>query len=256
MPLSLTDNGKINFYFHNGMMRERNIDNGDNLWRTSLAYIAYGDEALYNGMLKCQLWKAKNHVQFFRSTEQEDNNVSRDQITMFLAALAVRGKDVKKHINGIKWKISQKYSLTYDMWLWMQALKGGKISKMQFFLVQIPIIRAASLWNRTNFSKEKYPAYAVHLLAWQIYSLQSNSRLKWKLASMVVRMADEDNLLVRLLLGYKISKEELESIYPQNDFVWQRYKNNTSAILRPLTEEEAEFNTLDIDVLNYIYNKQ
>lgn len=256
MPLSIEDNGKINCYFQNWMMRERNISNGDNLWRTSLAYIAYGHESLFEGMLKCQVWKGKNHVQFYRSSEQNDNDVSRDQITMFLAALAVRGKDIKKQVKGIKWKISQKYSLTYDMWLWMQALKGGEISKMQFFLIQIPIIRAASFWNRTKLSKEKYPAYALHLLAWQIYSLKSNSRLKWRLASMVVRMADEDNLLIRLLLGYKITEKEIDSIYPQNDFVWQRYKSDTKAVLRPLTEEEAEFNTLDIDVLNYIYNNQ
>lgn len=255
MPLSLKDNEKTRFYFHNWMMKERTIDNGDNLWRTSLAYIAYGHQTLLEGIKKCQQWSDEDHVQFYRSSEQDDNDVSRDQITMFLAALAVRGQPVKKYINAIKWKISKKYSLTIDMWLWMQALKGGKLRKMQFFMVQIPIIRAASLWNQTKLSKEKFPAYALHLLAWQIYSLKSSSRLKWKLASMVVRMADDDNLLIRLLLGYKISKEESEQIYPQNDFVWQRYKNDTSAVLRPLTDEEAEFNTLDIDVLNFIYNQ-
>ena len=248
---SLEDNGKINFYFKDGMMWERTHDSGDNLWRTSLAYIAYGHPALKEGMMNCTRWIDKNHIRFYRSVEQTDENVSRDQITMFLVALALRGEDVKKYTKAIKWKLSKRYSLTPDMWLWLKALGGNKIARTLFYLIEIPIVKVYQLWNKSNISKNKFPAYAVHLLAWQIYALENNSNMKQTIGSAVVKMADKENYLIRLLCCHKVSKEEIEQVKPHTDFIWQRYRDDF--YLRELTEEEAEFNTLDVDVLKAIY---
>jgi hypothetical protein len=252
MALLLQDNSKTRFYFKDGMMRERTIDDGDNLWRTSLAYIAYGHPALKEGMLRCLYWYNPDHVQFYRSVEHTDRDVSRDQITMFLAALAVKGESLDKYVKAIKWKISSKYSLTMDMWLWMKALTGGNAAKKRFFRLEIPVVSAYLLWNASNISKQKFPSYAVHLLAWQIFSLNDNSDWKKKLSSLVLKLADEDNYLVRLLLGFEVDKQQVDFVKPMTDFIWQRYRNDSN--LRLLTPEEAEFNTLDKDVLTEVYN--
>ncbi|MCD4682003.1 MAG: hypothetical protein K8R86_01860 [Bacteroidales bacterium] len=255
MPLQLEDNGRTRFYIKDGMMRERTVGTGDNLWRTSLAYIAYGDPVLKEGMLGCTKWITPDHVQFYRSVEQNDTTVSRDQITMFLAAMAVRGEDVKPYIKATKWKISKRYSLTLDMWLWMKAIAGNKFAKKLFFLTEVPLAKAYQLWDKLNISKKKFPSYAVHLLAWQIYSLQDNSGLKGTLGSIIVKMADDDNYLVQLLAGCEVDSSKIESVIPMTDFVWQRYKETTKVELRVLTKQEAEFNTLDVDVLNYIFSQ-
>lgn len=252
MGLSLTDNGKTWNYFKNGMMRERHSGDGDNLWRTSLAYVAYKNYTLLQGMLACTKWITPDHVRYYRSTEQNDEDVSRDQITMFLVAMSLNGHDVSKYIKSTKWKISKRYSLDPDMWLWMRALKGKKLNKILFFLYEIPIAKIYQLFNRTGISKLRFPSYAIHLFAWQIYSLNSDSRLKRILSDIVVDMADEENYLVQLLLGYDVPKSDIDSVIPQTDFIWQRFRNDSPNI-RPLTPEEAEFNTLDVDVLKEIY---
>jgi len=255
MPFQLEDNGKTRFYFKDGMLWERSVDEGDNLWRTSLAYIAYGNPELKEGMLECTEWVDSNHVQYYRSTYKNDTTVSRDQVTMFLAAMAIRGEDVKPYIKATKWRLSKRYSLTLDMWLWMKALGGSKFAKKLFFLTEVPIVKAYRLWDKLNISKNKFPSYAVHLLAWQIYSLEDNSNLKENLGNTVAKMADDDNYLVQLLAGCDVDQSKIDSVVPMTDFVWQRYKETTRVDIRLLTEEEAEFNTLDMDVLNYIFNQ-
>jgi hypothetical protein len=185
--------------------------------------------------------------------EQTDENVSRDQVTMFLVAMALNGEEVKKYTKATKWKLSKRYKLTVDMWLWMKALGGNKLAEKMFFITQIPIAKAYQLWNKSNISKNKFPSYAVHLLAWQIYSLNSDSKYNASLCSIVEKMADEDNYLVRLLLGFPVSQQEVDGVKPETGFQWQRDKYDKGSHIRELTPEEAEFNTLDVDVLKAIF---
>lgn len=253
-PLLLKDNGKTRFYFENGMMRERDHDCGDCLWRTSIAYIAYKDQAFKEGMINCTKWISPKHVQYYRSVEQNDTDVSRDQVTMFLVAMALNGEDVNKYIKATKWKLSKRFSLTIDMWLWMKALGGSKLAQKMFFVTQIPIAKVYHLWNKTGFSKKKFPAYASHLLAWQIYVLNDKTKYQKSLAEIVSKLADDDNYLVRLLLDLPVSKEIVENEKPTTDFKWQRNKEEKAKYCRELTPEEAEYNTIDVDVLKRIYS--
>lgn len=250
------DNRKTNFYFKDGMLWERGIDGADNLWRTSLAYIAYGYPVLKEGMINCTRWIKPKQVQYYRTTYQHDNNVSRDQVTMFLAAMAIMGEDVKPYIKATKWKLSERHRLTLDMWLWMKALGGSKLARKLFFLIEIPLTKMNYVWNKSKFSKHIYPGYAAHLLAWQIYALNTHTNQSMTLGSTVVKIIDEDNYLVQLLLGYEVSPDKIKSVKPRTDFVWQRYKISTKSYLRPLTKEEAEYNALDVDVLNAIYHRE
>lgn len=250
------DNGKTYYYFENGMMRDRTADNADNLWRTSLAFIAYGHPALKEGMLRCTKWAGPDQVQFYRSVEQEKNDVSRDQITMFLAAMKFHGQDVKKYVKAIKYKISDKYKLTPDMKLWMKALAGNRFAKRMFYLVEWPVVKAYQVWNKSNLFKRKFPAYALHLLAWQLYVLEGHSGIKGNLQSMVVSMADDENYLIRLMMDFPVTEDQIKSVEPHTDFIWQRYRNDTKAFLRPMTPEEAEYNALDVDVLKAVWERE
>lgn len=254
-PLQLEDNGKTRYYVKNGMMRERPHNSGDNLWRTSIAFIAYKHPALKDGMLSCTRWITPKHVQYYRSVEQDDEDVSRDQVTMFLVAMALEGEDVKKYIKATKWKLSKRFSLTIDMWLWMKALGGSKLAQRMFFITQIPIAKIYQLWNKSGLSKKKFPAYATHLLAWQIYALNDDSKYQKSLSSIVVQLADDENYLVRLLLDLPVSEEIVENVKPKTDFQWQRNKIEKARFCRELTPEEAEFNTIDVDVLKLIFSE-
>jgi len=253
-PILLKDNGKTRFYVENGMMRERTHDSGDNLWRTSIAYITYKDQAFKEGMINCTRWISPKHVQYYRSVEQNDEDVSRDQVTMFLVAMALNGEDVNKYIKATKWKLSKRFSLTIDMWLWMKALGGSKFAQKMFFVIQIPIAKTYHLWNKSGFSKKKFPAYASHLLAWQIYALNDDSKYQKSLSDIVSKLADDDNYLVRLLLDLTVNKEQVENVKPTTDFKWQRNKGEKEKYCRELTPEEAEFNTIDVDVLKTIFS--
>lgn len=250
--LLLNDNGKTRFYFKDGMMWERTFDEGDNLWRTSLAFIAYRDPALKEGMLQCLEWNADGSVRYYRSTSKNDETVSRDQVSMFLSAMALGGEDVKKYVKATKWRLSKRYSLTPDMWLWMRALGGNKFARTLFYLMEIPIAKTYQLWNNSNISKGKFPAYAVHLLAWQVYALNDPSNLNKTLSRIIVKMAEKENLLVKLLCDQPVGSQQVLNVKPKNDFQWQRDRY-TKVSLRYLTKEEAEFNTIDVDVLRAIY---
>ena len=253
LQLLLTDNGKTRFYFKDGMMRERTVGEGDNLWRTSLAYIAYRHPTLMEGMLDCLKWNEDGSIRYYRSTEKTDNDFSRDQLTMFLTAMSLSGEDVKKYVKATKWKLSRRFSLTVDMWLWMRALGGSKLARTLFYLIEIPIAKTYQLWNKSNLSKGKFPSYAVHLLAWQVYALNDPSNFNKSLGSIVTKMADNDNYLIKSLLDYPVSLEDVLSVKPETGFQWQRDKFDVNPIIRELTVEEAEFNTIDIDVLKAIY---
>jgi hypothetical protein len=166
----------------------------------------------------------------------------------------LNGEDVKKYIKATKWKLSKRFSLTIDMWLWMKALGGSKFAQKMFFVTQIPIAQIYHLWNKSGFSKKKFPAYASHLLAWQIYALNDGSKYQKSLGEIVSKLADEDNYLVRLLLDFPVSKEHVENVKPTTDFQWQRNKEEKAKYCRELTPEEAEFNTIDVDVLKVIFS--
>ena len=249
------DNGKTRYFFKDGMMWERGARAHDNLWRTSIAYIAYGDPKLKKGMLDCIKWETPDKIRYYRSTYQEDEDVSRDQVTMFLVAMALQGEDVKKYVKATKWRLSKRFTLTIDMWLWMQAISGNKLAGKLFNLIEMPVVKTYYLLNISNLTKRKFPAYAIHLLAWQLYAVDDESPMHSKICSMVNKMADDDNYLVKMLIGEQVSMEEINSVVPITDFQWQRGKHDTNLYLRPLTKDEAEYNLISIDILNAIYNQ-
>ncbi len=237
--IKLGDSKKTRFFFDKyNMMLERSSwgDNhiGDALWRTSLMAIATGKEELIEAIKKCitiNNWK----YGFIRHPELAEDDCSRDQAIPALIAL-------KLHDPGFYYRVISNLSfIIKDCVIWQDAYLWAK-EKYGWW-------RAISFYRFLSIKFE--PSYSKHLFCWQIWhSKQSMPLFKWFLLKFII---PKGNYLCRALLGDSFTIEDVKKIMrlrPMIDFRWQRASPWEQG--RWLTLEEAEYNTLDLDVLDYI----
>lgn len=252
---------------------------GDALWRTGFAYVAYALYSLKAGILSCF-----KDGKIYRYPGYGSEDVSRDQITSALISFKLNNQteDLHKLIDLIPNRISEKFRLTLDMRAWMKALKGSKYNK-NLFLFYSNIVMSFSLpWNRFIYwlfkvkiiapeilkkyepsSKlEKtattlhYPAYALHLFAWQLACID-DCRVKRKIQRKCLRYImkiDSSNYLLRILFKGDVSIDEISSYKPMTGIRWQCIfvKNRYNSV--KIIEEYPIYNALDKDLLIYAYN--
>ena len=108
---------------------------GDALWRTGLSYIAYKKPVLKEGILSCYRKydmidkKGKYFYQAMRCAGRyREDDVSRDQTVMSLAALAINGdmeefKEIGLHL---PYRLSRRFKMGPTMWLWIRAVATKK----------------------------------------------------------------------------------------------------------------------------------
>jgi hypothetical protein len=276
---------------------ENSKENGDALWRTGWAYIAYGDKCLRKGILSCFTneidKKGKPYIQAYRYPNFKSENVSRDQIISALCGLKINNdiEDMKRIIKGLRWKISKKFQLTPDTWMWMQALKGSLFWSIMFCFIDMIFVAPWSVlydkflykWTGlTQVSPEEkvgdinveankkqkfamnvhYPMYARHLFAWQLYTTRNNP-FKWICKKCLLIGLHESNFLMKLLAGKKIKLSDVYHYKPMTGFPWQEmyFKHIYSACeIIALHSEykkmyENKANVLDSDILWYMYEK-
>lgn len=231
--IKIHDNGTTNFYFDEfGMMLDRSDWNkhgvGDALWRTSLALIASGNIRL-KASVHCQAMWNNNKVRFRRHPTDHDNDTSRDQSIMALVALKEHHKNAYELIRDhLDFRISKKFTWQ-DAWFW---------AKERYL-----IWRITSCYHFIGWWFE--PSYSIHLFCWMVWSSgQKMPLIKWYLLNYIV---PKTNYLCRALLGVK---EEIPPLTPMDDFRWQRDTPWLQG--SDLTPREAEYNTLDLDVLAYV----
>lgn len=233
--IKLPDNGKTYHYFDNKvMMLERTHGNhgkGDALWRTSLALIASGLPELKKAITSC-VYFVGGKAKFKRHPEPDNTDASRDQAIMALVALKEHAPEEYRTLSLLlSFRISSKFTWT-DAWFWAKG-------KFTFW-------RILSCYHFIGWWFE--PSYSIHLFCWMVWSSGKKMRLiKWYLLKFIVH---KENYLLRALLGVK---EEIPTLHPMIDFRWQRDTPWLQG--RDLTPEEAEYNTLDLDVLDYIRSK-
>ena len=133
----------------------------DTLWRSGLAYIAYGDEDIKSGILKCfrpyiigeDRNPDKTMYQASRASNRfGEDDVSRDQIILALAALEFNGdiEEVKEIASRLSFRVSRRFLMTPTMWFWVKYLgtrkKGWKyaFAFMQTLehILQMPLTKA------------------------------------------------------------------------------------------------------------------
>jgi hypothetical protein len=270
---------------------------GDALWNTGWAYISYGDKTLKDGILSCFTDEVdengKKYIQAHRHPNLGAEDVSRDQITSALCGLKVNGDidDMKRIINGLKWRISKKFRLTPDMWMWMQALKGSLFWSIMFCLIDLIFVIPWSVlydkylykWaglkqvspeekvgdiNREHTKREDFaitthfPMYARHLYAWQLYTTRNNP-FKWLCKKCLLIGLHHSNYLMRMLAGQKVKLSDIHHYKPMTGFPWQNifFKNiySTCETIELHPQYKKMYfnmnNVFDNDILWYMIEK-
>lgn len=258
---------------------ERNVGLGDALWRTSLAYITWGDFDMKKGIVSCfrKIHTAWDDYYYQASrcvNRYGEEDVSRDQITMALVALKLNGdklavSDISNHLS---WRLSKKFRKTIDWYFWSKSLSGSKFNANMFLVLQLLMLPIIVGWNKlldkvlgyksipnneykSSYAYKKYEkfnglqrllsksyfmGYAQHLLAWQIYTLPVNNWLRKLVSRMLLSLVEKDNYLLRLLLGdTKISEDEIESYVPKENFRWEMRLDGST--IRQFNEMDEEW---------------
>lgn len=275
------------YYEQNSFGRwNRKLDAGDGLWRTSLCYLAYQDPILKKSMLDCYQQKQDGSLLIKRyPTEKNSSTTSRDQLLMSVAALYINRDDEEllDILSKVKYRISDRYTMTPSLYLWMKLLKNYLSNKREkyslalylSFMIMFYAEMLVAFWStRALFSifrikkyeyrsvfvgnrelkwyhRATHPFFAFHLSTWQLFATPDGplkNSLKKRFTS-YLNFRDKDNILLNKLL--RTGRVFDESAYePSNDFRWQRAFDDTmDAYLYKLDDNRKAFNTFDKDIL-------
>lgn len=254
---------------------------GDDCWRAALAHITYKSSFTLIGLI--QHFKDGKLFRSLNNIELEKDNCSRDQLIMFLTAIALTCPidDTMYYASHFKWRISKRYTIfpSFALYHWVQFLstnnerhakrffKWVKLEVYPLLWITLIICRLFDIKPTNSFiPKEKnwltrqvlkipYFSFAFHLLCWQIYVMEKFGYVDEGLNQRLVRYLykrDPKNILCEKLLLRDIRKNTtfVENYKPMNDFRWQRHPDQTCDVyLRELTQEESFYNNIDKDIL-------
>ena len=120
------------------------------------------------------------------------------------------------------------------------------------------------LFQRTRTARQKLwawiifqvmPAYALHNKAWQIYIMRKTPK-RDTLCKILIRRVGESNLMLRLLLGDKVTQEEIDAYPHMTGYRPGVYLDETCRRdIRELTAVESEFNSYEVELIKYLYNE-
>ena len=213
--------------------------------------------------------------------------MSRDHITYSLLSAKFCDRNVlKKLIKGLKWRISDKFTFTPDMWCWMKSLTGSPFYSFLFYLTAIPtiivnVLRNKMLYKKANISEEVhhseyvkvpngdqpeivqevskkvFPAYALHILAWQLFvmpdSLGKRTMCKW-----AMKLCGRYKYVVRILLGDKtVTTDDVSKYYSFEAYRWGVWLNELNRRdTKPIKPEECYTNDYERDLLMILFLNQ
>jgi hypothetical protein len=243
------------------------------LHRTSLALIAYGDKDLLEGVKNSfrkfnmiNYPKNKYWYQACRCNPRMwEDDVSRDQIIMALTALYIKEKDSAKEIaSHLPYKLSRRFNMVPSMYFWVKYISNEKklwlnLFSLSFFMEMFFSFIFSFIGIFLNIKQLIFPSFAVHLSAWQLYILPENklNKLMKKMLLKILKNRDEKNYFVRKLLGDKeIKKVNFDKYRPMNSFRWEIYFKTTDRHIRHLSTQEAAANTLDVDIIDFLFKNK
>lgn len=280
---------------------------GDAIGRTFEAYYVYRDERFVEAVKNC--WEMvptldKNGIikdyyyQGYRYPTHEDNDMSRDH-TLYTVLLALESgiseEELKEFVTHIPWKISQRFSMTPDLWLWFRARAGVWWAKILSNMIDIPLLAFYVVWQKiiyklapfreeshqddfvkinndekdpkwSKWALKLYPPYAIAQSAWKINYLKpslAKSIQEW----LLLKITPKHNYVVRMLLNDK-NMPSREDVYGFKAMMGGRW----SAILNPfindrdlhiMTKENypkldtlLKANNLEVDLVRVIYENK
>jgi hypothetical protein len=291
-----------NFVDENGMMMTQNSSwnpegdhgKGDSIGRTVDAFFAYEDDCFVKGVMDCYYVHYDSeglYMQGYRHPSLTGdlslyNTMSRDHIVNTL----ILYKEVELHYkldemsHYLRWKISDRYSFTIDLWLWMKGICGNTLAMTAYYLLQVPMMAVSALWNRLVFlwyrlprevpqkdyilhkmediptrvkkgRKLLYPVYTLYQVAFMLY-VSNDSLGKLLLKRICLSMVDKENYLLRLMFGGKVTKEQVDSYQPMNGWRWSTYLSDLNDRDQHfITDPDSlKYNALDKDLLIKMFN--
>ena len=209
---------------------------------------------------------------------------SRDHHSYFLIYRKYTGQEIPKFkfmcglylwmhsLTGNKWA-ERAYYMIYipgayigNVWLkfcrWIGGIKSELTNKL-WIAGGNPNYGTQMLYDRTRWQKlwawiifQTIPAYPLHNRGWQLYVMPESKR-KERLKRILLKRVGKSNLLLRLLFGdITVTQEEVDAYPCMTGFRPGVYLDETCRrTIRELTEQEAEFNTYEKDLVIYLFEK-
>jgi hypothetical protein len=274
---------------------------GDAIGRTYEAYYVYRDERFIEAIKKCWIKVPTDkgyYYQGYRYPTHDDNDLSRDHTLYTVLAFMESGmsdKDLKEFVTHIPWKISERYSQTIDLWLWMRAQSGIWWAKILLPIIDIPISLIYVLINKivyklAPFEEEMsqdefykinndvkdpkwfkwsgflFPSYAMVQTAFKLNYAKPGlykSIMSW----LLLKITPRHNYLMRLLLNDKNvpTKEQVYGFKPMmggrwsgilNPYINDRDMHIMTKENYPKLDTLLRANNLDVDLVRVVYENK
>ncbi len=138
---------------------------------------------------------------------------------------------IKRYIESYKWSESNGNAMLYDRTRWQK------------------------FWAWVIF--QIIPAYPLHNKGWQLY-VMPDSKKKEKLKRILLKRIGKSNIMLRLLFGdTMITQQDVDNYRNMTGYRPGVYLDETCRrTIRELTEQEAEFNTYEVDLIKWLYKNK
>lgn len=282
-----------------------NIGRGDAVLRTSRAYLTWGRPEMKQGILSCfrkfNMQDYPNSKYWYQGARcnprHGEDDMSRDQLSGAFYALLIRGdkEECLEIIRHTPFKISRRFIMSPDFWLWTKAVQGKKMAEVLWYLFYVVTLPFTFLWNglvnlilgykeinQKNYSSAEvaakhskynkfqkmldrslYPAFASHHIGWYMECLP-NSFLKRCVQKILMTQTEKGNYIERLLYGDKtVTQAEVDSYIPMTEYRWSSKldgNDSASGTIPPVWDtdlvEKLKINQLDKDMLIWLWGKK
>ena len=278
-------------WFHDGT-----FSIGDSIESTCDSYVAYDDKSFIDAIKKCFVYKTesgKTYIQAYRhpsyiNKKDYYNDMSRDHIIYALCAFKYAGDTefLKELSSKLRWKISEKFHMTPDLWLFLKGIAGNWFAMTGFYLLSSLIIPLYNLYNKIidftfnygpdepqdtfiktereqrsnleNFIVDaKYPTYAFKQHNMMIY-VANKSIGRFILRFICRPLVDKGNLLLCLFSGKKVKKEDIYNYKAMVGYRWSTSLNRTCTRAECFVIKDPklrEANCVDEDIIRTLYTK-
>jgi hypothetical protein len=261
----------------------------DSMIDTSECAIAYDNNYIFLQGIKSCIHFVKGYVGLYRYPEMgRTEDFSRDQLSKMIPALTLCNEVPlrDKVLKAMRFRLSLKFRLGVDLWLWKHALlKNSKFIGAIHHLIMFFVMSGSGLWNGLIFLffgvrrvKDKdyvphmsddeltrgqrfarkrhllYPAYAFDKFCWQLF-IMPDSRVKRALGWWCnLILGDKENYVHRMLLGCKVTQEEVNSYHPYLHSRFSTWLLNINRTTEKMPEGKFSKNLKDVALLHKLYN--
>lgn len=258
----------------------------DGIEKALHAYICYGDNRFIDGIESCWEWQNGKFIgKRYPDFPFNDAGISRDHTIHSFVAWKLAGQSNNSLLSKAKslpLQLGDSLGMlqTPSLWLWLRLISRKKIGYL-WYLWKLLSSTLALLQNKlvsliigfdlkevpqdkfikgkqSKIDKLLFPTYALKLVAFQLYVLP-DSLVKSIIQKIYLWNTPSENTLLKVMFGSNISQEQIDNYKPMYGDRWsdelqpERTRGDILEVI--INEEHISANTLDKDLLIFIYNK-